>query len=216
MNTLRCLSTFILARVSSDSTFSRYSRHSRHSRSSTISTYSSYSIFIYESSQSIANHKHFAVPVHEVLCVIFFSAPVEPHTRCKTMSNKFTYIVAGGYITCNQCQATSKRSRQRCKAPAMKDKAVCRTHGGRSTGPKTETGRQRCSKSRTVHGRETREARNERSLGSARLAVLEAVGHRLGFMNGTRTRGRKPDRMAEAYPELQALLKVHVKGGKTG
>jgi len=219
MNTLRCLSTFILARVSSDSTFSRYSRHSRHSRhsrSSTISTYSSYSIFIYESSQSIANHKHFAVPVHEVLCVIFFSAPVEPHTRCKTMSNKFTYIVAGGYITCNQCQATSKRSRQRCKAPAMKDKAVCRTHGGRSTGPKTETGRQRCSKSRTVHGRETREARSERSLALARMAVLEEVGFSIGLLKGPRTRGVRPNRMAEVFPELQELLKVLVKGGKTG
>ena len=212
MNTLRCLSTFILARVSSDSTFSRYSRHSRHSRSSTISTYSSYSIFIYESSQSIANHKHFAVPVHEVLCVIFFSAPVEPHTRCKTMSNKFTYIVAGGYITCNQCQATSKRSRQRCKAPAMKDKAVCRTHGGRSTGPKTEAGRLRCAEAKTIHGRETREVRTERSLASARLAVLEAVGHKLGFMNGTRTRGRKPHKMDQVLPELhEAMRRLHFK-----
>ena len=58
--------------------------------------------------------------------------------------------------------------------------------------------------------------RTERSLASARLAVLEAVGHKLGFMNGGRTRGVKPYRMAEAHPELQALLKVHVKGGKTG
>jgi hypothetical protein len=38
------------------------------------------------------------------------------------------------------------------------------------------------------------------------LAVLEAVGHKLGFMNGTRTRGRKPDRIAEAYPELQKYV----------
>ena len=45
--------------------------------------------------------------------------------------------------------------------------------------------------------------RTERSLGSARLAVLEEVGHRMGFMSGTRTRGPKPTRMAEAYPELQ-------------
>jgi hypothetical protein len=36
---------------------------------------------------------------------------------------------------------------------------------------------------------------------------LEAVGHKLGFMNGTRTRGRKPDRMAEAYPELQEMVR---------
>ena len=86
----------------------------------------------------------------------------------------------------------------------------------RSTGPKTEAGRQRCAEAKTIHGRETREARTERSLGSARLAVLEAVGFSIGLMSGGRTRGRRPDRMAEAYPELQALLKVRIKSHKTG
>ena len=89
----------------------------------------------------------------------------------------------------------------------MKGKAVCRTHGGRSTGPKTEAGRQRCAESKTTHGRETREARTERSLASARLAVLEAVGFSIGLMSGGRTRGRRPDRMTEAYPELQAIVR---------
>jgi len=98
----------------------------------------------------------------------------------------------------------------------MRGKNVCKTHGGLSTGPKTEAGRQRCAQAKTIHGRETRETRNERSLASARLAVLEAVGYKLGFMNGTRTRGRKSDRMAESYPELQELLKIHVKCSKTG
>ena len=146
--------------------------------------------------------------VHEVLRQLFFLSSGEPPTRCILMSNNFTYVIAGGHISCNQCQAMSKRSRQRCKAPAMKDKAVCLTHGGRSTGPKTEVGRQRCAQAKTIHGRETREARTERNLASARLAVLEEAGHELGFMGGTRTRGRKPDRMAEAYPELQALIKT--------
>jgi hypothetical protein len=192
------------ARVSSDSTFSRYSSYSR---SSTISTYSSYSIVINESSQSIASHKHFAVPVQELLRSISKITLNEPHTRCILMSNNFTYVIAGGHITCNQCQAMSKRSRQRCKAPAMKGKNVCKTHGGLSTGCKTEAGRLRCAEAKTIHGRETREARTERSLGSARLAVLEAVGFSIGLMSGDRTRGRRPDRMAEAYPELQEYLR---------
>ena len=162
--------------------------------------------FISESSQSNTKHKHITVPVHEVRCSIYNSSLNEAPTRCFFMSNNFTYVIAGGHITCNQCQAMSKRSRQRCKAPAMKDKAVCRTHGGRSTGPKTEAGRQCCYKSRIVHGRETRETRNERSLGLARLAVLEAVGFSIGLMSGGRTRGRRPDRMAEAYPELQEFF----------
>ena len=59
-----------------------------------------------------------------------------------------------------------------------------------------------------THGRETREARTERSLDSARLAVLEAVGFSIGLMSGGRTRGRRSDRMAEVYPELQALLEL--------
>ena len=139
----------------------------------------------------------------------FFLSSGGPPTRCILMSNNFTYVIAGGHITCNQCQAMSKRSRQRCKAPAMRGKVVCRTHGGLSTGCKTEAGRQRCVEAMTIHDRNTREARTERSLTSARLAVLEGVGHKLGFMNGTRTRGRKPDRMGEAYPELQLLLKTY-------
>ena len=146
----------------------------------------------------------------------FFLSSGGPPTRCKTMSNNFTYVIAGGHITCNQCQAMSKRSRQRCKAPAMKGKAVCRTHGGLSTGPRTEAGRKRCAEAKTIHGRETRELRTERSLGSARLAVLEEVGFALGFMSGGRTRGRRPDRMRDALPELQALVKVQIKSRKTG
>jgi hypothetical protein len=128
--------------------------------------------------------------------------------------NKF--FTLGGRVECNQCQARSSRTKLQCRAPAIKGKRVCKWHGGRSTGPKTEAGRQRCAQAKTTHGRETRKARNERSLGSARLAVLEAVGFGIGLMSGGRTRGRRPDRMAEAHPELQILLKVHIKGGKTG
>ena len=89
----------------------------------------------------------------------------------------------------------------------MKGKAVCLTHGGRSTGPKTEAGRKRSAEAKTVHGRETREARAERSLDSARMAVLEAVGFSIGLISGSRTRGRRSDRMGDVYPELQVLLK---------
>lgn len=132
------------------------------------------------------------------------------------MSNNFTYVIAGGRIACNQCHAISKRSRQRCKAPSMKGKAVCRTHGGLSTGPNTEAGRLRCAEAKTIHGRETRKTRTERSLGAARIAVLEAIGFSIGLMSEGRTRGVKPNRMTDAYPELQALLKMQVKDGNVG
>ena len=127
-----------------------------------------------------------------------------PH---KTLHLEQTLKTLGGRVTCQRCQAKSKRTKLQCAAPALKGKRVCKTHGGRSTGPKTEAGRQRCAEAKTIHGRETREARNERSLASARLAVLEQAGHELGFMGGTRTRGRKPDRADEAYPELQEMVR---------
>ena len=129
---------------------------------------------------------------------------------CKKMSENLLLVqtlqTLGGRITCQRCLARSKRTKQQCKAPAIKGKLVCKTHGGKSTGPKTQAGRQRCADARTIHGNETRQARSERSLVSARLAVLEAVGHQLGFMSGARTRGPKPTRVSEAYPELQAAV----------
>jgi hypothetical protein len=123
------------------------------------------------------------------------------------MSNNFTFVTAGGRIRCLQCQATSKRTKQQCRAPALKGKKVCKTHGGKSTGPKTNAGRQRCAEAKTLHGNETRQARTERSLASSRLTVLESVGFTLNLLSGTRTRGRKPNRIGEAYPELQESLK---------
>ena len=122
-------------------------------------------------------------------------SPFDPLSRCKTMSNNFTFRTAGGRIQCAQCQAKSKRTGAQCQAPASKGKTKCRFHGGKSTGPKTEQGRQRCAAAKTVHGNETSAKRLERSEASARLAVLEMVGHTLGFMHGLRTCGRKPNQM---------------------
>lgn len=129
------------------------------------------------------------------------------------MSKNLTFVIAGGHISCRQCQAISKRTKQQCRAPAMKGKRVCKAHGGRSTGPRTEEGHAKCAAAKTIHGNETRKARNERSLGSARLAVLESVGTALNMFTGPRTRGPKPTRMAEAYPELQATISQIVLDG---
>jgi hypothetical protein len=48
------------------------------------------------------------------------------------------------------------------------------------------------------------------------MAVLEEVGFSIGLLNGPRTRGVKPNRMTEAYPELQTLAKAYIKSRKTG
>lgn len=103
-----------------------------------------------------------------------------------------TLTTLGGRITCQRCQAQSKSTKMQCAAPAIAGKRVCKTHGGRSTGAKTEQGRKRCAEAKTIHGFETRKARTERTEGMRRLRFLEELGHALGIMSGPRTRGRKP------------------------
>ena len=102
------------------------------------------------------------------------------------------FTTMGGRVSCLQCQARAKSTGTQCQKPAVKGKRVCRTHGGASTGPKTEAGRRKCAEVRTVHGQETRAARLERHKASVRLTLLEALGYALGMMSGPRTRGRKP------------------------
>ena len=90
-----------------------------------------------------------------------------------THIQKEHYIVlAGGRIRCDRCQAMSKRTRVQCGAPAIKGKRVCRIHGGKSTGPKTEDGKLRCALAKTVHGGETRAIRAVRARKMAELMQL--------------------------------------------
>jgi hypothetical protein len=49
--------------------------------------------------------------------------------------------------------------------------------------------------------------RMERSIASAKLALLESVGFEFGIMSGLKSRGPKPHRMAQVLPELHALVK---------
>ena len=68
-----------------------------------------------------------------------------------------------GRIRASQCQALSKRSKSQCKNAALKGKRVCRFHGGKSTGPLTIDGKQRCAKAKTIYGWDTREKRKIRA-----------------------------------------------------
>ena len=125
----------------------------------------------------------------------------------KHPSTALFLMTIGGKIRCPQCQATSKRTGQQCKAPAIKGKKVCRFHGGRSSGPKTHEGRQNCAKARTVHGEETSALRTERRHASSRLAMLESIGWELKMLVGPKTLGRKPTSAEVACPELVEILK---------
>ena len=101
-------------------------------------------------------------------------------------------ITAGGKIHCNRCQAHSKRTKLQCGAPAEKGKRVCRFHGARSTGAKTEEGRLRIASCKVKYGNETRKVRAERSMKSAELSIIEDIMHLTGMTTASRTGGRKP------------------------
>ena len=91
-------------------------------------------------------------------------------------------ITLGGRIRCPRCQATSKRTKQQCMAPASKGKHVCRFHGGKSTGPKTTQGRNRCAIAKTIHGRETRAKRTIRAAKLRELRELEGLMKMKGLL----------------------------------
>jgi hypothetical protein len=143
---------------------------------------------------------------HKKVCCL-----LDPLNTVPWVLKNVTLSTAGGRIRCPQCQAKAKTTQRQCRRPATKGKKVCRLHGGASTGPMTPEGRLRCAQVRLIHGRETSAARNERSLATARLAVLEEAGFALGLLAGPRTRGPKPHRVDAVEPELQQVLRVRAK-----
>ena len=103
-------------------------------------------------------------------------------------------VLAGGRIRCHRCQAKSKRTGLQCRAPAMAGKVMCKSHGGASTGPRTEAGRRRIAAANLKHGLFSKDAIAQRQEIAAKLAQLEDVMHLAGMANAPRTRGRKPIR----------------------
>ena len=102
-----------------------------------------------------------------------------------------SFLTLGGRVQCAQCNAQSKRTKQRCKAPAIKGKTKCRFHGGHSTGAKTAEGKARVAAANTVHGRETRQKRRDYSVKVAELYELEMQARKLGLITGSMVT-RKP------------------------
>jgi hypothetical protein len=99
---------------------------------------------------------------------------------------------AGGKITCARCAAKSKRTGNQCGKPALKGKAVCQFHGGRSTGPKSEAGKARQRAAVLKNGHYTKEAIEDRARSVRMLAGLEDAMYVMEMTNSPRTRGRKP------------------------
>ncbi len=102
-------------------------------------------------------------------------------------------ITAGGKIRCRRCKAQSSRTKQQCAKPALKGKAVCQFHGGRSTGPRSKEGKDRIRATHWKHGEETQKAKAERSAKSVMLRYLTDLGNHCSlFYKQLKTRGRPP------------------------
>jgi hypothetical protein len=129
-----------------------------------------------------------------------------------------TIVLAGGRIKCARCTARAKGSREQCRKPAMTGKTKCRTHGGASTGPRTEAGKAAIRKAHLKHGEATLAARAEYSKQSCKMQQLEDIMHVMNMTSATRRRGRKalgyvPIRtfeQAKAWIYLDLLKKAKV------
>ncbi len=96
-------------------------------------------------------------------------------------------ITAGGQITCRRCKAQSSRTKLQCAKPALKGKAVCGHHGGLSTGPKTQEGKDKIRAAHWKDGSETIEARAERK---KKFVQLNQLAISLGINPRKNTKGR--------------------------
>jgi hypothetical protein len=87
-----------------------------------------------------------------------------------------------------RCTARCKARGAQCFNPAAFGTAVCRYHGAR----RPETVKRGSNHPQYRHGRETLEAKAQRSRRLAELRDLEALSFALGLASGPRWRGRKP------------------------
>ena len=120
------------------------------------------------------------------------------------LGNEDVMLLAGGRIRCRRCSARSKRTKLRCGAPAMRGKKVCATHGGKSTGPKTEQGKANSAKANLKSGKYTKQGQTEHSEALAQLSQLEDAMYLLGMSDAPRSTGRK----ANGYRPITSLDEV--------
>ena len=86
----------------------------------------------------------------------------------------------------------------------MKGKRVRSTHGGKSTGPRTEQGKANSAKANLRHGKYTKQAQTEHSEASAQLSQLEDAMYLLGMSDAPRCTGRK----AKGYRPITSVDEV--------
>ena len=101
-------------------------------------------------------------------------------------------ITARGKITCPRCQASSKRTKLQCGRPALKGKRVCNFHGGKSTGQKTEAGKERSRQAHIKSGEYTNEYKQNQNRALLNLAYIHDLMIALKMSNAPKPRGPHP------------------------
>lgn len=88
-----------------------------------------------------------------------------------------------------QCQAMTKRTKQRCKNPAAYGCKSCRMHGAH----KSRNVPRGIDHPKYKNGERTKKREAEHRRASTALLTLRDIGDYLEMFTGTRTRGRKPN-----------------------
>lgn len=118
--------------------------------------------------------------------------PKENPSTDQTVDGKELFLVtAGGQIKCLRCTASSTRTKQQCRKPALKVSTTqkCQVHGGRPHSKKTL---EAIARANTRHGERTKEAREQYRKDAIFIRQLEAAMRLLSMGDGPRMRGRKP------------------------
>jgi hypothetical protein len=109
-----------------------------------------------------------------------------------TVDGKEMFLVtAGGQIKCLRCTASSTRTKQQCRKPALRVSSTqkCQVHGGRPHSKKTL---EAIAKANIRHGERTKEASAQYRKDAIFIRQLEAAMRLLKMSDGPRMRGRKP------------------------
>ena len=102
----------------------------------------------------------------------------------------------GDLLSAPRCGARN-RAGLPCRCPAMKN-GRCQLHGGKSTGPKTEEGRQRIAQAQFKHGRYSKAAKAERRSLRELLIGARTLLAEFGVRPPPRT---KPEFLPDLRPE---------------
>jgi hypothetical protein len=133
----------------------------------------------------------------------------------KISTTKAALIIAFGTTPVPRCQATNRRGKQ-CLKAAMQQKAVCRNHGGRSTGAKSEDGKRRSREANLHHGQRSVQGMLRAREDGVRIRQLTDAARVLGLATSVkRVRGKWPEAYRPIEDEagvLDLVQKLRIRG----